>query len=168
MDEIERRQRAMVVAEARTWLRTPYHHNQRLKGAGVDCANLPAAVYAAVGLIPEIPPEEYPAQWHLHRDQERYLGRVLDHATEFAGPPDAGAGNPNEMGACAPGPGDFVLWKVGRCWAHGAIVIEWPVIIHAAARAGAVILGDALRDAFDKKLLTDREPRYFTLWGGAR
>ena len=136
----------MVVAEARTWLRTPYHHNQRTKGAGVDCANLPAAVYAAAGMIPEIPPEEYSAQWHLHcnsddPDTERYLKRVLEYAREFSGPP---------------GPADFVLWKVGRRWAHGAIVIEWPVIIHAAARAGEVILGDALRDPFDKKLLTDR------------
>ncbi len=154
MDIIEQRQREMVVAEARTWLRTPYHHNQRTKGAGVDCANLPAAVYAAAGMIPEIPPEEYSAQWHLHcnsddPDTERYLKRVLEYAREFSGPP---------------GPADFVLWKVGRRWAHGAIVIEWPVIIHAAARAGEVILGDALRDPFDKKLLTDREPRYFTLW----
>ena len=147
----EMRARRRVVAEARSWLGTPYHHNQRVKGAGVDCANLPAAVYAAAGVIPEIAAEDYSPQWHLHRDQERYLGRVLDHAVEFAGPP---------------GPGDFVLWKVGRCYAHGAIVIEWPVIIHAAAGAKAVILGDALRDPFDRKLLKDREPRYFTLWPG--
>ena len=147
----EQIERQRVVAEARSWLRTPYHHNQRLKGGGVDCANLPAAVYAAAGMIPDILPEDYSPQWHLHRDQERYLGKVMDHAREFDGPP---------------GPGDFVLWKVGRCWAHGAIVIEWPVIIHAVAGQG-VILGDALRDAFDKKMLKDREPRLFTLWGAA-
>ena len=153
MSELIQRQR--VVVEARSWLRTPYHHNQRVKGGGVDCANLPAAVYAAAGVVPEIPAEEYSAQWHLHcdaenPDTERYLNRVLEFATEFSGPPH---------------PGDFVLWKVGRRWAHGAIVIEWPVIIHAAAKAGMVIQGDAQRDAFDKKLLKDREPRYFTLWG---
>ena len=28
-------------------------------------------------------------------------------------------------------PGDFVVFRVGRCFAHGAIVIDWPRIIHA-------------------------------------
>ena len=141
--------RQRVVAEARSWVGTPYHHNQRVKGGGVDCANLPAAVYAAANVISPIPAEEYSPQWHLHQSPERYLGRVLENATEFDGPP---------------GPGDFVLWKVGRCYAHGAIVVEWPIIIHAVAGQG-VILGNALRDPFDRKVLKDREPRYFTLWG---
>lgn len=29
-----------VVRQARTWLNTPYHHQGRLKGVGVDCAGL--------------------------------------------------------------------------------------------------------------------------------
>ncbi len=29
-----------VVRTARTWLGTPYHHQGRLKGVGVDCAGL--------------------------------------------------------------------------------------------------------------------------------
>lgn len=32
--------RAAVVAEARTWIGTPFKHKQRTKGAGVDCSNL--------------------------------------------------------------------------------------------------------------------------------
>ncbi len=28
-------------------------------------------------------------------------------------------------------PGDIVLWKFGRCFSHGAIIVEWPTIIHA-------------------------------------
>jgi cell wall-associated NlpC family hydrolase len=30
--------RAAVVAEARSWLGTPFHHQGRVKAAGVDCA----------------------------------------------------------------------------------------------------------------------------------
>jgi len=149
MERIEHRARRRVVTEAYSWLRTPYHHNQRLKGGGVDCANLPAAVYAAAGVIPEVAPEDYPAQWHLHRDQERYLSRVVSLAREIT---------------TTPQPGDFVLWRVGRCYAHGAVVIDWPLVIHAVAGQG-VVMGNAERDAFDKKLLKDREPRFFTLWG---
>lgn len=29
-----------IVRQARTWLNTPYHHQGRLKGVGVDCAGL--------------------------------------------------------------------------------------------------------------------------------
>ena len=29
-----------IVRQARTWLDTPYHHQGRLKGVGVDCAGL--------------------------------------------------------------------------------------------------------------------------------
>ena len=44
--------RAAVVAEAATWLRTPYHHMGRVKNAGTDCLMLLAEVYEAAGVIP--------------------------------------------------------------------------------------------------------------------
>ena len=31
---------AQIVSEAREWIGTPYHHHQRVKGAGVDCVGL--------------------------------------------------------------------------------------------------------------------------------
>jgi cell wall-associated NlpC family hydrolase len=114
-------QRAAVVAEARTWLNTPYHHAARCKGAGVD----------------------YPPDWHLHRDVERYLEVVTGHAREVAAPT---------------GPGDFVLYRWGRCFAHGAIIVGWPEIIHALIDVGVVLdLGEAGR-------LAGRDRRFFTLW----
>jgi NlpC/P60 family putative phage cell wall peptidase len=42
--------RAQVVAEARTWLGTPYRHQGRLKGVSVDCAGLVVCVFQAFGL----------------------------------------------------------------------------------------------------------------------
>ena len=36
-------ERAAVVAEAMTWIGTPWAHMAHLKGVGVDCANLPIA-----------------------------------------------------------------------------------------------------------------------------
>ena len=38
-------QRAAVVAEARSWIKTPWVHMAAIKGAGVDCAMLLARVY---------------------------------------------------------------------------------------------------------------------------
>ncbi len=39
-----------VVRAARTWLGTPYHHQGRLKGVGVDCAGLLVGVAQELGL----------------------------------------------------------------------------------------------------------------------
>ena len=40
MDAKERREREWLVAEALTWLGTPYHHAGRVKGGGTDCGML--------------------------------------------------------------------------------------------------------------------------------
>ncbi len=109
--------RSAVVAEALSWLRTPYHHRGRLKGVGVDCAQFPLQVYAACGAIQPFDTGDYPPDWHLHRSEERYLGPVRRLACEI---------EVTDMH-----PGDFAVFRAGRCFAHGAIVIEWPRIIHA-------------------------------------
>ncbi|MDO6646736.1 hypothetical protein Q4572_23345, partial [Acinetobacter guillouiae] len=38
-----------------------------------------------------------------------------------------------------PQPGDIVLYKIGKCVSHGAIVIEWPTIIHSYINLGVII-----------------------------
>jgi NlpC/P60 family putative phage cell wall peptidase len=43
--------RADIVAEARTWLGTPFHHQARLKSVGVDCAGLIIGVARALDLV---------------------------------------------------------------------------------------------------------------------
>ena len=60
---------------------------------------------------------------------------------------------------CAPLPGDFVLYRIGRIFSHGAIVINWPQIIHAQVRVGVVY------DLGDQGHLADRETKIYTLWG---
>jgi cell wall-associated NlpC family hydrolase len=117
-------ERAAVVGEARQWLRTPYHHMGRVKGAGVDCATLLAEVYARAGVIETVAIPFYPPDWHLHRDAERYLGFVIEQAREVP---------------AAPLPADIALWRFGRCFSHGAIVIDWPIVIHAYAGRGCVL-----------------------------
>lgn len=155
----EQQEREAVVAEALSWQRTPYHHNARVKGSGVDCAMLLAEVYPKVvpHLVPPITPEHYPPDWHLHRSKERYLEYVLKNATEI---PEAEAGA-----------GDVVMFKFGRCFSHGAIIVKWPKIVHAY-----VGIGCQLEDANGAQWLRyrgeaenqPRERRFFTLWPKAR
>lgn len=41
-----------IVSTARSYLRTPYHHQARVKGVGIDCAGLPICVARDLGLVP--------------------------------------------------------------------------------------------------------------------
>lgn len=121
--------RSRVIKEAVTWDRTPYHSTGRIKQVGVDCAMMPAEVYKAAGLIPHIEVPPYAMDWHLHRSEEIYKTWVEKFATQL---PEG----------ALPLPGDLVLYKFGRCFSHGAIVLDWPKVIHAVRQAGKVVIED--------------------------
>ena len=130
--------RAEIVRAAKEWLRTPYHHLAKVKGCGADCAMFPLAVYQECGVLPaDFVPPKYSMQWHLHRSDELYLETLAPFTREYHIWPD--------LPASAPQPGDFVVFKFGRTFSHGAIVIEWPIIIHSYIPHG-VQLGNALQD----------------------
>lgn len=114
--------REQIIREAEGWLRTPYRHMARVKGAGVDCAMLLAEVYEACGLIPHVDVPFYPQDWHFHRGEERYLDQVRQYGKRVE----------------TPEPGDVAMFRFGRCVSHGAIVVEWPRVIHAYFRQGCV------------------------------
>jgi cell wall-associated NlpC family hydrolase len=69
-------------------------------------------------------------QWHLHRSEELYLREIDQFVREIPGPPR---------------PADFVIFQFGRTYSHGAIVVDWPLIIHSYIPHG-VLLSDALHD----------------------
>lgn len=76
--------RDAIVAEARSWIGTPFHHQQRKKGHGVDCAQLVASVGAALGLMPELPSElcrysRSPNPRHMLKTMQLYLKKVDVH-----------------------------------------------------------------------------------------
>ena len=119
------RWRIEVVHEALSWLGTPYHHAAGIKHAGVDCAFFLIRVYEASGLVSGVDPRPYPQDWHLHRDEERYLGWVKCYC------------QPTNKAL----PGDIALYRFGRAVSHGAVVIDWPILCHSVIRHG-VILSD--------------------------
>ena len=137
--------RERVCEIARSWLGTPYHHVGRIKAVGVDCAMFPLEVYREAGLIGDISVPYYPQDWMLHRSEEIYLRIVQQHARE------------TEPAAVAAG--DFVLYHFARCWSHGAIVLDWPLIIHAVVQHG-VILSDGEKDG----MLVGRRRRFFSIF----
>ena len=123
----EASQRAAVVVEARSWRGTKYHHAADIKGAGVDCAMILVRVYVDLGLVAPFDPRPYTRDWMMHRSEERYLGFLLERA--------------RIVERAEAKPGDVVLFRVGRCFAHGGIIsdINPMRLIHAYARVGCVI-----------------------------
>ena len=144
--------RAEIVRVAKTWLRTPYHHMAKVKGCGADCAMFPLAVYQECGVIPaDFTPEPYSMQWHLHHSEEIYLKTIEPFTVETTGLSGVTSGRPWK-----PLPADFVVFKFGRAFSHGAIVVEWPLIIHSYIPHG-VQFSDALNDG----QLIGREIKFF-------
>lgn len=117
--------RTDVVQAARGWLGTPYHHQARLQGVGVDCVGLVIGVARELGLVdPSFDVPAYPrspdgaslmalADLHMQRiDVPLQSGQVIVVAFDA---------NPQHLGIV----GDY------RHGGHS--------IIHAAARPGRVI-----------------------------
>jgi cell wall-associated NlpC family hydrolase len=147
----EAQARAAIVAEARSWVGTPYHNCADIKGVGCDCGMLLVRVFCDLKLCTPFDPRPYPQDWHLHRSEEKYLGFVFDRAHEVD----------------KPQPGDVAVFKFGRCHSHGGIVVETDplAIVHAYAPARFVIEERVVQNAQLSE--TIRAPRFFSYWANA-
>lgn len=149
--------RAAVVAEALTWLDTPYHHHAQIKGVGVDCAQILLAVYA--GLIPELDPGLYPPDWHLHRSEERYIEWMqAAGAVQTFGPVVVNGQTVGHLVARGPLPGDVALFQFGRCFSHAGIVLDSDRVVHAYLNRKVEIA------AFHEAPLDTRPCQIWSLW----
>jgi len=115
-----------IVSESKTWLNTPYHSGAKIKGVGVDCGQLLIAIYEDAGLLIEgdCEPGYYPADFHLHQSEEKYLGWVEKYCDLITGDPQQG---------------DIALFKFGKCVSHGGICIGNNKIIHSYIGMGVII-----------------------------
>jgi NlpC/P60 family putative phage cell wall peptidase len=108
-----------IVAEARRWLGTPYHHQASLKGVGCDCLGLLRGVWrGVVGREPELPPA-YSWDWAEASRAESLRDAARRHLIEIA---------PGEFAA-----GDVLLFRMSRAAPakHCAIATSLTHMIHA-------------------------------------
>lgn len=136
--------RAAAIAEARSWIGTPYLHQQAVKGAGCDCLGLVRGVWRALyGLPePELPPP-YSPDWAERHGRETLLEAAGRHLHPVA--------------AAASLPGDVLVYRMraGSPAKHAAILVEGTPargrIVHAYAGhavAETATLGYPLGGAF--------------------
>jgi NlpC/P60 family len=128
--EQREREGAAIARCATEWIDTPFHSHATIKGknGGVDCAMLPACVFKeALGIEFSIP--EYLFQWHLHADPltGKFRQLLIDTLLKngFV-----------EISESELGPGDIVTGLMGEVYAHCAIIVDWPFVIHASDRRG--------------------------------
>ena len=152
--------RAQVVAEARSWLRTPYHKNGRVKGVGVDCGTLLLCVFLAGGFLSEedvrtfdrlCPPNQ---DWFVHSADEKYVALVIRHARHVLT-----AISYRTLEAL---PGSIAVTRhdhAAKRWNHGGIVTEWPRVIHAVGGHGVREV-----DATNDDMWNFREICIFDAW----
>lgn len=153
MDEQERTMREKIVAEAESWIGTPYISNAVVKGrrGGTDCAMLLIGVYGNLGFVPkEFDPRPYAPDWHVHKNEEKYMEYVKRFADEVPGPPER-----------MPLPGDLVMFHIGRVFAHGAIITNWPNAIHAVAEDHVLPI-DISKNTTGKRALARVPQKFFS------
>jgi cell wall-associated NlpC family hydrolase len=107
--------RSAVVAEARSWLGTPFRDNGATKGIAVDCAMLLREVYVSTGVLEFFEPRPYSTQWMLHQDEELFLSWIQKFGPET-----------NEIK-----PGNVIVYQFGRCFSHGAVIVNERDVVHA-------------------------------------
>jgi len=108
-----------IVAEAMSWLGTPYRHQGARKGVGCDCLGLVLGVWRAIyGQAPQMP-GAYAPDWAEAGGSDRLLEAARRHCSE------------KRDGLLAAG--DLVLfrWRPHLPAKHAAIMVKPETFIHA-------------------------------------
>lgn len=117
--------RQRVIAEARSWVGTPFQHHGRVKGVACDCVGLPIMVGKALGV------------------QSRVAGADLDENKNYGPQPkgrevlEAAKKHLIAKPIAHLKPGDVLVLRMPTSPCHTAIVGEWnglPTLIHAYNR----------------------------------
>ena len=134
--------RIALLTEAATWVGTPFHPRADVKGKGVDCVSLAAALYRATGLLGKFEPPQYSIEGGMHLDDsiiEDYVRRL----PEFQLMP--------ELTWPLARPGDLLLFRIGRIPYHVGVMLGFPMFIQALQRHG-VLVSSVMDGTFSARL----------------
>jgi hypothetical protein len=110
-----------IKSVARTWLGTPWQHNQKVKGLGVDCVNFLIEVAKESGLKIEKIPLSY-GRTAIDNQIERYLERNFIKKSDLSIEEN-----------------NILLYRFSGYNNHVAIATSSTTIIHANSKVGKVV-----------------------------
>lgn len=133
--------RADVVAEALSWLKTPYQHQAHLKGVGCDCGGLIGGVAVALGIVPA---DWWDTTFAPHAGYARQphgtsLLDVLDTFMPRIDPADAQ-------------PGDVIAMRFRRDPQHVAIMTPHGMVHALSSGAGAAVAEHCIDEKWRKRI----------------
>lgn len=120
MSDFTRPSPEAVVAAARLWIGTPYHHQASLRGVGADCLGLIRGVWRDLyGEEAEQPPG-YSRDWGEVSGTETLVEAAMRHLIRREN--------------AVPSPGDVLIFRMraGAIAKHAAILATPVTMIHAA------------------------------------
>lgn len=111
--------RELVVAEALTWVGTPYRHRGRLRGVGCDCLGLVRGVWLAIYGQEAEQPGPYAPDWAEAGGGDALLEAARRHCLEKA--------------LADAQPGDLLIfrWRADTPAKHAGILVSGNRFIHA-------------------------------------
>jgi NlpC/P60 family putative phage cell wall peptidase len=112
--------RADIIAEAESWLGTPYHHQASLKGVGADCLGLVRGVWRALYGPEPLDIPAYAQDPSETAGSEPLIGGVRQHLVACAG---------------TPRPGDLLVFRLreGLPARHCSILVAPDRFVHAVS-----------------------------------
>jgi NlpC/P60 family putative phage cell wall peptidase len=140
---------AMMLAEVRSWIGTPWKHGVALKGWGADCIQWIAAFGMWLGKIPadcEFP--KYHRDWALHNSRSV----LIEQVSRFSDPLDA-------TGVLSTG--DTLIFTFGLTQSHAGIYTEDGKCVHAHIRHGVV---EVKTDSIRRKINGNWVPAFDSAW----
>ena len=146
--------RDALVKETWQWVGTPYRGWSRTKRYGADCIGLVAGVYVNCGhLTKEEADASIPKGYSLQHGQHEATTEYVDGILKFM----------DEIQEHEARPADVVMFKLTNslAYAHSAIIVNMPMIIHSTAHGGV-----RAADIFKHPMLLGASRRYFTLQDG--
>lgn len=107
-----------IIEAALSWVGTPYHHQQRCKGVGVDCAHLVAGIAIDAGLMAADTnlPMDYSPEWNLHNKEEMLISYLLQFGCQSKDSAEAG---------------DIIGFTIGHCVGHIGVMVSDTQYVHA-------------------------------------
>lgn len=115
--------RERIVAIARRYVGTPYHHQARVPGIGIDCVGVLVCIARELGVIG--PAVDYAAYARNAKDDT--LLQILDSHLDRMRSPDIAE------------PGDVLTFQIGKWPHHIAIKTGHDTLLHSYAGIGRVV-----------------------------